>query len=90
MVIPFQPLALVIIALIGVAVALFYKRRAEAEAAKLSDADRKRFQDQFSMGSDRKNMPRHMTALAQATDRVRGAWAGVVMIVLLAIIFNVF
>ena len=87
MFVPFQSLALVVIALLAAGVTLIYYRRAEAEAAKLSVADRKRFYSQFSSSADRANMPRHLGPLAQATDRARGARSGVIIIVTIAILF---
>ena len=82
-----QWITLIVLALLGGVVAVFYQNRAEAVANRLSAAERETFNTRYRNRADRANMPAKFNDLAAAADRVRGARAGVTMILAIAVLF---
>jgi hypothetical protein len=89
MFLPWQWVVLVFLALLGGAVAVFYQRRADAVAARLSPEDRQEFHTRYRNRSDRAGMPGKYNELAAAADRARGARTGVTLLIAIALLFFV-
>jgi hypothetical protein len=89
MFLPWQWVALVVIALLGGAATIHYQRKADAIAARLTPEERQTFQTRYLNRGDRAEMPERFKDLAAATDRVRGARTGVTLIVAIAVLFFV-
>lgn len=82
-----QWIALIVIALLGGAVAVYYQRKAEEVAERLSPEDRRDFNTRYQNRGDRSGMPAKFNDLAAASDRVRGARTGVTVILAVALLF---
>jgi hypothetical protein len=82
-----QWIALIVIALLGGAVAVHYQRKAEQVAERLPSEDRQEFNTRYLNRADRAGMPEKYAELAAATDRVRGARTGVTVILAVALVF---
>jgi hypothetical protein len=85
-----QWIALIVIALLGGAVAVHYQRKAEQVAERLSPEDRQEFNTRYLNRADRAGMPAKFNDLAAASDRVRGARTGVTLILAIALFFFLF
>ncbi len=82
-----QWITLVVLALLGGAVAIYYQRLAERVAATLSAEDRQTFYTRYHNSDDRAEMPARFTELAAAADRVKGARTGATLILAIAVLF---
>ena len=89
MVLSFQSLALAVLILLGIGLAILYDRRAKAEAAKLSDTQRARFETDFRDRAARAQMPPELADYAAAHDRAQGGKAGVGLLILVAILVTI-
>lgn len=87
MLISWQWILLIVIALIGGAVSIHYQRRAETIAARLTPEERAEFNTRFMTRADRAEMPARFNDLAAATDKVRGARSGVTVILAIALLY---
>ena len=87
MLISWQWILLIVIALVGGAVSIHYQRRAETIAARLTPEDSAEFNSRYIARADRAAMPGRFDDLAAATDRVRGARSGVTIILAIALLY---